>query len=196
MHKVRGVAGIEVLRERLSALQPDDVSAVSPIAALLAGCWNEFAGSGAERMHAGKLARIEAVQWNPPVLSFTIERHGTMGMGSTRAERQRWRVDLHRKTARCERGRSYRQARPRAEAVRVEPIAREIADSILVRRTDERLKWQGEETVRVLVTRIFLRDSGYMQTVTGRRNRLRAVLETLLADAGWREIRRDVYSKT
>jgi hypothetical protein len=132
----------------------------------------------------------------PPVLSFTIERHGAMSMGSTRAELQRWRVDLRRRTASCERSRSYRQVVPRAEAVRVEPIAREVADGILAGRTDERLKWQEEETVRVLVTRIFPRDSGYMQTITGRRNRLRAALETLLADAGWREIRRDVYSKT
>jgi hypothetical protein len=196
MRKVRGAAAIEVLRERLSALQPGDVSAVGPISALLAGCWNEFAGSGSERMHAGKLARMKAVQWDSPLLSFTIERHGAMGMGSTCAELQRWRVDLHRKTARCERSRTYRQALPRAVAVRVEPIARDIAESIFVGRTDERLKWQGEETVRVLVTKIFPRDSGYMQTVTGRRNRLRAVLETLLTDVGWREIPRDVYSKT
>ncbi len=38
-------------------------------------------------------------------------------------------------------------------------------------------------------------DSGYMQTVTGRRKRLRAALETLLTENGWREIRRDVYSR-
>jgi hypothetical protein len=66
-----------------------------------------------------------------PVLSFRIERHGAMGVGSTRAELQNWRVDLDRKTAQCERSRSYRQALPRAEVVRIEPIARELADSII-----------------------------------------------------------------
>jgi hypothetical protein len=76
MHKVRGAAAIEVLRERLSALEPDDVSAVGPIAALLAGCWNEFAGSGSERMHTGKLARMEAVQWNP---RCSVSRSSGMG---------------------------------------------------------------------------------------------------------------------
>jgi hypothetical protein len=147
-------------------------------------------------MHAGKLARMEDVRWNPPVLSFTIERHGAMGMGSTRAELQHWRVDLDRKTARCERSGSYRQALVRAEAVRVEPVARDLADSILAGRADDRLKWPGEETVRVLMmTKILPRDSGYMQTITGRRRRLRTALQTLLAEAGWREIRRDVYSK-
>jgi hypothetical protein len=45
------------------------------------------------------------------------------------------------------------------------------------------------------MAKIFPYDSGYMQTVTGRRQRLRAALETLVAENGWREIRRDVYSK-
>ncbi len=195
MRKTLGGAAIEVLREHLSALPTGDISAVGPVTALLAACWNEFAGSGSERMHAGKLARMEDVRWNPPVLSFTIERHGAMGMGSTRAELQHWRVDLDRKTGRCERSGSYRQALPRAEAVRVEPVALDLADSILAGRADDRLKWQGEETVRVLMTKIFPRDSGYTQTITGRRQRLRTALQTLLADADWREIRRDVYSK-
>jgi hypothetical protein len=57
------------------------------------------------------------------------------------------------------------------------------------------LKWQGDETVRALMAEIFLCDSGYMQTVTGLRQRLRAALEPLLTGNGWREVRRDVYSK-
>src|SRR6266852_6527840 len=142
MRKTLGGAAIEVLREHLSALPTGDISAVGPVTALLAACWNEFAGSGSERMHAGKLARMETVRWDPPVLSFTIERHGAMGVGSTRAERKDWRVDLDRKTAQCERSRSYRQALPRADGVRIEPIARELAYSIIAGRVDQRLKWQ------------------------------------------------------
>ncbi len=83
-------------------------------------------------------------------------------------------------------------ARGRSE---VEPIAREIADSIIAGSSDQRLKWQGGETVRVLMAKVFPYDSGYMQTVTGRRKRLRAALEPLLAGSGWWEIRRDVYSR-
>jgi len=165
------------------------------VAALLAVCWSDFAGADSERMHAGKLGRMEAVQWDPPVLSFTIERHGAMGMGSTRAELQHWRIDLDRRTAECERSRRYRQMLLRAEAVRVEPIAQELAESIIAGRSDARLKWQGEETVRVLMAKIFPYDSGYIQTVTGRRSRLRTALGTLLSEKGWREIRRDVYSR-
>ena len=186
-------SAFDLLKRQLSELPPGEVSEVGRVAALLAGCWHEFTGSGSERMHAGKLGRMEEMRWDPPVLSFTIERHGAMGVGSTRAELQHWRVDLDRRTARCERSRSYRQAWPRAEGVKIEPIAREIADSIIGGRADQRLKWQGGETVRVLMAKVFPYDSGYMQTVTGRRKRLRVALGELLAEEGWREVRRDVY---
>lgn len=188
-------SAFDLLKKQLSELPPGEVTEVGRVAMRLAGCWHEFTGSGSERMHAGKLGRMEAVHWDPPVLSFTIERHGAMSVGSTRAELQQWRIDLDRKTARCERSRSYRQALPRAEGVRIEPIARELAESIIAGRADQRLKWQGDVTVQVLMAKICPYDLGYMQTVTGRRKRLRAALETLLGENGWREIRRDVYSK-
>jgi hypothetical protein len=188
-------SAFDLLKRQLFELSPGEVTEVGRVAMRLASCWHEFTGSGSERMHAGKLGRMEAVRWDPPVLSFTIERHGAMSVGSTRAELQQWRIDLGRKTARCERRRSYRQALPRAEGVRIEPIARELTDSITAGRADQRLKWQGDGTVRILMAKIFSYDSGYMQTVTGHRKRLRAALETLLTENGWREIRRDVYSK-
>jgi hypothetical protein len=43
---------------------------------LLANCWHELEGAGQTAMQARKLDRAEDVSWNPPVLSFTIERHG------------------------------------------------------------------------------------------------------------------------
>ncbi len=188
-------SAFELLRKLMFALPPGEVTELGRVSALLAECWHDFAGAEAERMHAGKLGRMEDLRWDPPVLSFTIERHGAMGVGSTRAEIQQWRVDLDRKTAECERSRSYRQVLARAEGVRIGPIARELADSIAAGGADERLKWQGAEIVRVLMAKIFPYDSGYRQTVTGRRKRLRAALEAILGEKGWREIRRDVYSK-
>jgi hypothetical protein len=191
---VREADAFALLKKHLFALAPGEIAETGRVTALLAGCWHEFVGAESQRMHAGKLGRMEDVCWEPPVLSFRIERHGAMGVGSTRAELQNWRVDLNRKTAQSESS-SYRQALPRAEGVRIEPIARELADSIIAGSSDQRLKWQSDETVRILMAKIFPYDSGYMQTVTGRRQRLRAALETLVAENGWREIRRDVYSK-
>jgi hypothetical protein len=193
---MREDSALQMLSKALYGLPPGAVEEVSSVAALLAGCWRHFAGGDSERMHAGKLGRMENLRWDPPVLSFTIERHGGMGLGSTRAELQDWRVDLDRKTAKCQRSRSYRQVLARAEGIRIEPIARELADSIMAARADRRLKWQGGETVRVLMAEIVPSHSGYKQTVTGRRKRLRAVIQQLLIEKGWREIRRDVYSKT
>jgi hypothetical protein len=192
---VRETNAFALLKKHLFALAPGEIAETGRVTALLAGCWHEFVGAESQRMHAGKLGRTENVRWEPPVLSFRIERHGAMGVGSTRAELQDWRVDLDRKTAQCESNRGYRQALPRAEGVRIEPIAEELAESIIAGRVDQRLKWQGGETVRVLMAKVFPYDSGYMQTVTGRRKRLRAALEPLLARNGWRENRRDVYSK-
>jgi hypothetical protein len=139
---------------------------------------------------------MEDVRWDPPVLSFTIERHGGMALGSTRAELQNWRVDLDRKMAVCENRQSYRQKRARADGIRMELIARELADGIVARRSDRRFKWQGTETVRVLIAEIFPSDSGYKQTVTGRRKRLRTLLEPLLREKGWHQVKRDIYTKS
>jgi hypothetical protein len=67
--------------------------------------------------------------------------------------------------------------------------------AIIAGRADQCLKWQGGETVRVLIAKVFPYNSSYMLTVMGRRKRLRAALGELLAGKGWREVRRDVYSK-
>ena len=113
-------SSFEMQRKRLSELPPghvQEVDKVDEVAALLAGCWQFFSGARAERIHAGKLQRMEDLQWDPPVLSFTIERHGGMGMGSTRAELRSWRLDLNRRIALCELSRSYRQVLQPAEGL-------------------------------------------------------------------------------
>jgi hypothetical protein len=137
---VRETPAFARLKKRLFGLATGEVTEVGPLAALLAGCWREFAGGDPERICAGKLYRMETVRWHPPVLSFTMERHRAMGVGSTRAELQNWRVNLDRKIAQCERSRTYRQALPRSGAVKIEPIARELADNIIAGRADQWLK--------------------------------------------------------
>ncbi len=146
-------------------------------------------------MNAGKLARMEAVRWEPPLLSFMIERHGAVALGSTRAGLQRWRVDLGRIRASCVKDRSYCQLLPRAERVKAEPVAAELAEAISAGRADDRLSWGRDGSVRVVLTKVFPYGSGYMQTIAGRRKRFRAALTELLIERGWREIRRDVYCR-
>jgi hypothetical protein len=113
---VRETDAFALLRKHLFARVHGEIAETGRVAALLAGSWHEFVGAESQRMHAGKLGRMEDVRWEPPVLSFRVERHGAMGVGSTRAELQNWRADLDRKTAKCERSRSYRHALPRKES--------------------------------------------------------------------------------
>jgi hypothetical protein len=105
-------------------------------------------------MHAGKVGWKHAVRWNPPVLSFTFERHGAMAVdqlapssnteASTSIER---RLNANAVAAIARRGGAL-------EGLRKEPIARGLADSIIAWGKDQQLKWQGSETVRELITRI------------------------------------------
>lgn len=62
---------------------------------LLASCWKQFEGSNAEGMAGYKLrGRMEDVVWHPPSLRFMIERHGATVLGSTRAARQEWNINI------------------------------------------------------------------------------------------------------
>jgi hypothetical protein len=71
---VREINAFALLKKHLFALVPGEIAETGRVAALLAGCWHEFVGAESQRMHAGKLGRIENVSWEPPVLSFRIER--------------------------------------------------------------------------------------------------------------------------
>ncbi len=77
---------LKLLKTHLVTLAPGEIADMGKLAALVAGCWHQFEGGCAQGMNASKLARIEAVRWEPPILSFTIERHSAMALGSTRAD--------------------------------------------------------------------------------------------------------------
>ena len=70
------------------------------------------------------------------------------------------------------------------EVVRIEPIAEDLAESVTAARTDQRLKWQGDETMRNsdgedLSLRLWIYADG-----RGARRRLREASRTLLAGNG------------
>ena len=73
---------------------------MAQLESLLADCWDEFEGSREEGMASYKLLnRMKEVEWNPPLLTFIIERHGALVMGSTRAEKYEWALNMETKTA-------------------------------------------------------------------------------------------------
>lgn len=174
---------IEQLKLYLEKTKPGKIADVSELVPLLRECWDQFEGSEEENMQAWKLDRIEDVSWDPPLLSFIIERHGGTVLGSTRADKQRWDVDLDGKTAKCYSA-GPRQLYPRSPPLNVQPIAEEIAALLINRRQDDRLKWRADGTVQVLTGKI-IPDEGPKQTVNGRRKRFREALVSILEPLGW-----------
>ena len=178
-----------LLKDHLFALPAGKIVETTETAALwnlLADCWSSFEGSNAEGMQAYKLHdRMEDVDWNAPILTFTIERHGGTVMGSSRAELHEWTLDLDKQTAHCATARS-RQVEPRAKALNVKPIADELAGLIADKCSDPRLKWLNELEVHVLIGKIIPAD-GPKETVAGQRKRLRAALTKNLNVLGWHE---------
>ncbi len=118
---------MEELLKYLESLKAGSIPDTSEVESLLAVCWDKFDDSRVGGMTGDKFdGRMENVQWEPPVLSFDIERHGRIvGGGSTRADIHRWKLDVIKRTASFEQAR-YRQVRPNAKRLDVNPIAEEI----------------------------------------------------------------------
>ena len=173
-------------KNALRALLDSGDWAPDEVIAKLAVCWDEFLGSSDSGMGAYKLDRAEDLHWDPPRLTFTIERHGATVKGSSRAETQRWVVDFDAGTAEGI-GRGFRQVRPLSPRLDVQPIAAEIAELIVSGRDDPRLQWMPDRTkVRVLTGKI-IPDSGPKQTVQGRRARFTDALIPLINESGWQQ---------
>ena len=176
---------IDDLRQWLVARAPGDVEDWQALAPLLRGAWDDIAGSGATQMDAWKLDRLEQPRWDPPLLSFEIERHGAMvGGGSTRAEVQTWTVDVDAGSAQWQTLRR-RQVEPMARRLDVKPLAEKVAALILGDADDVRLRWTKDRRAVMVVTANVL-PPAFQQTTKGRRRRLQQAMAERLAPHGWR----------
>jgi hypothetical protein len=73
-------------------------------------------------MQADKVwGRLEELDWDPPLISFRVERHGAMFLSSSRAEMQAWMLNLNDGTKGFVTS-GYRQARPREPNLDAGPI--------------------------------------------------------------------------
>jgi hypothetical protein len=174
-------------------LPPGPIVDTTELAAILAARWHEVDGGSLNGMAVSKLrGRMEDVEWHPPILTFTIERHGGTVYGSTRAELKSWTLDTEKITATGETvGR--RQLHPMQARQKVEPLAEEIAALIVKRQQDQRLKWYGDDKVQVVIGEVLSAASAVKQTLAGRRKRFRQALTARLAENGWEEVRANVY---
>jgi hypothetical protein len=175
---------IEQLRRFLARISPGSVSPVdrAELVHVLGYCWDSLGGSREQAMAEYKLDRMEAPSWNPPVLSFTIERHGATVMGSTRAEKQHWSVNVDKGIAE-QYAEGYRQLTPKDSNFDAKPLADELAGIILRGGKDDRLEWSATGSVRLLTGEII--PAGIKRTIEGRKKRLIDEVDKRLAPKGW-----------
>jgi len=177
---------ISQLHVMMQALPTGRVEETGHVEMALSAAWDKIAGTEAESTHASKLVgRTEQMVWNPPVLSFVIERHGGTVHGSSRAKLHKWNIDLEKRIAVCNPDHSYRQLTSMSPRFDVKAPAREIAALIVEKKTDSRLRWrESNRLVQVVISEV-VPDTAATQTITGRRKRFRKLLTVLLAPHGW-----------
>ncbi len=188
MRENEEMIGVERLLAYLVVIQPGQITATDPLGRLLAASWNELDRDDGGMEGYKLLGRIEDVTWQPPKLTFTIERHGGTVMGSARAELQHWEVNVEQKTAvivKC----GHRQVQLAQTRLDVGSLAEEIAALIINHQDDVRLQWCEDGCVKILVGKILPARSAVKQTLAGRRKRFRQALYTLLCGEGWQEVK-------
>lgn len=133
-------------------------------------------------MAAGKVYRLENLVWDPPILSFEMERHGGTVLGSSRADVQAWTVNLDTLcVSSCIVG--HHQLRPMDKRLDTASLASEIAALIENKTTDSRLTWLASTRVRVSI-RDTIPETNF-KTIQSRRKRFRSQLADLLKQGGW-----------
>jgi hypothetical protein len=179
---------LATLRQYLGEQPPGPIADQVTLLEVLQPAWRELSGSEDWAMAAHKLDRIEDPRWNPPHLTFQIERHGAVVVGgSTRAELQSWMIDVDSGHVDAE-VTGHRQIRPMSKRVDVVPLAREIVTLVISGADHECLSWSKTHTkVRVKVGQV-IPSVGPKQTIAGRRKRLREALRVEMDSAGWREV--------
>lgn len=184
---------MQYLRDLLARVGADMVATSTHLDRTLANYWGSLEGSDEGGMAAHKLiGRMEKVQWQPPLLTFTIERHGGTVNGSTRAELQHWIVNVDECTASIGKI-GIRQLRPMAKRLSLEDMADDVADLIVNRVEDERLRWLNDGSVKVLLAKLFPSGSGFARTVQSRRQRFISYLEACLVGHGWLGVGKNVF---
>jgi len=163
---------------------------------LLLRYWSQFSGGESTKMKGYKLDRgIENVFWNPPMLSFIIERHGMTVLGSTKAELQRWKINIETKIAEFEPFSGMRLVHPRQKRIDVNFIAVEILQLILNDRPDDRIKWYEDGKIKIQIGKIeeLTEGSAVRQTLQGRRKRFRTAMDQFMIENGWQKIKPNLY---
>ena len=173
------------LRALLQALPPGLIQDKRPVEDALEDAWEGLNNLGREGgMKAEKIGgRLEKLEWHPPMLSFQIERHAGTINWSSRAEMQRWQVDVE-KGSREFVSSGHRQLQSMATRWDHKGPAKMLTAAIRSGQDHEGLRWQknGQVTInrKIMPTAV-------AQTTEGRVKRLAKAIGEELGDPSWRE---------
>jgi len=186
---------MQELRNFLASLPPGSIAAPSHLERILASSCHDFEYSNQENMKAGELKNreIEEVEWEPPILSFTIERYRVTLLGSATSERHRWEVNVVTKEAFCNKTGSGR-TNPNQPPINVEPIVEEVVRLIKNHQKTEWLKWQDDGSVHVVMGKVFPVSTNLNKHLSRQRERFRAKVAESLTTAGWMKIKTNHYA--
>ena len=183
------------LQNHLTSLPPGLVEDTGALVRLLAEEWKSLQGSEAGGMQADKLfGRCEKLTWQPPFLTFVIERHGGTVNGSTRGELQHWKIDVFSRAAVIVKS-GHRQLYQMGSRFDVKGPAREIADAVINQKDSPSLKWYPDGRVHV-IAKTLLPEGAFNRTDQGRRKKLKAELELLLAPHGWVFVDKFIFKRS
>jgi hypothetical protein len=184
---------IELLRAFVQGLPPGPVENISELTALLSAAWDEFENDDGSLKDYKLWRRLEDVIWDTPCIRFTIERHGAMHCGSSRAELQDWQVNIETSTA-CHSTGRYRQKCPKLQGLKTKPLAERISKLIISQSDSPELKWDENKTsVKVLIGTFIPATFVSKQTLTGQRRRFKKHLTDYLVGTGWVLVRANHY---
>lgn len=180
------------LQHHCAALSPGPVADIPILESLLAAAWGELSGDDGGMEGYKLLNRMENVSWEPPYLSFRIERHGGTVLGSTRAEIQHWTVDVEAKTAALVKS-GRRQLRPPSKPYPMEAVVAEVIRAIREGKTDDRIRWDGPDKVKLKTGEVFPNGSAFRMTLAARRKAFRSLVAAVLIREGWERRGRDAF---
>jgi len=176
---------IDRLHQHLQSLGPGILHGDSKtvVEKLLCSAWDDLTISDEMGMQGYKVFnRTEELDWAHPYLSFNIERHGAVVMGSINAEVQSWIVDVEEGTAQCSCLRK-RKLYNSQKSIRTGAIAAELAEAMVNNKIDDRIRWSRSGRAQVVLVKIF--PSACQQTTNGRMKRLKHDLTAILEPLGW-----------
>jgi hypothetical protein len=174
---------MEKLQARMALYPAGPMEDTEELDDVLASYWHELDGSDEGGMEGRKLkGRMEATEWNPPLLTFNIERHGATVNGSVYAEVQHWSVNVDTGEASLK-GSRRRQVSAKDKPLKVGPLVEEIIAAIVERANDHRLKWDGDQKVRVLISSVISATNN--QTRSARHKRFWDAMEEKIEPLGW-----------